>query len=157
VRTILSKKGSKSTACAEHGVWTDVPAPPLATQQPLSFSSIDANGNEQIVSSGKMTFTMVGCSGDPSDGTNTKAVATAIATAGDSSLLYHLGDLIYTEKGSDATTDGSEDGDTRALWNSQFYAPYTGYAKQIVSVAGNHDGKSTPIIDYLGSFCSDAF
>ena len=42
------------------------------------------------------------------------------------SFFFHLGDIIYLEKGGDqAATDGSEAGDTPALWNTQFYAPYT--------------------------------
>ena len=42
-----------------------------------------------------------------------------------------------------------------ALWNSQFYAPYTDYPKRIVSIGGNHDGKSSPVTDYLDAFCAD--
>jgi hypothetical protein len=72
----------------------------------------------------------------------------------DTSFFYHLGDIIYMQKGSDATTNGSQNNDTPELWNSQFYAPYTNYPKRIVSVPGNHDGKSTPITNYMDAFCS---
>ena len=150
----MSKNGSKLTKCAEHGVWTSAPAPP-AIHQPLGFNVIDTDENQQIVSSGKMSFAMVGCSGDPETQTNTGAVAQAITAAGDTSFFYHLGDIIYLEKGSDATTDGSDTVDTPPLWNTQFYAPYTNYAKRIVSIPGNHDGKSSPITNYLEAFCSD--
>ena len=151
----MSKNKGNPTACAEHGVWTTPPKPPPAGQKPLDFSVIDADENKRIVSSGKMSFAMVGCSGDPTDHTETKAVAHAIAADPDASFFYHLGDIIYLEKGSDATTAGSETSDTPALWNQQFYYPYTKYGKQIVSIPGNHDGKSTPITNYFGAFCSD--
>jgi len=152
----LSKKNlGKLTKCAEHGVWTSPPAPP-GGQKPLDFGAIDADENQRIISSGKMSLAMVGCSGDPETQTNTKAVAEAITAANDTSFFYHLGDIIYIEKGSDATTDDSEGGDTPSLWNSQFYAPYTNYPKRIVSIPGNHDGKSTPITNYIEAFCSDA-
>jgi hypothetical protein len=150
----MSKDGDKLTKCAEHGVWTDPPAP-LSRQNPLDLSVIDNDECQQIVSSGRMRFAMVGCSGDPETQTNTAAVATAITADNDTSFFYHLGDLIYTEKGSDVTMGGS-DVDETALWNSEFYAPYTKYSKRIVSVPGNHDGKSTPINDYLGAFCANA-
>jgi acid phosphatase type 7 len=150
----LSKHADKQTKCAEHGIWTSVPTPPPAGQQSLDFSAIDSDENQRIISSGKMSFAMVGCSGDPDTQTNTEAVAHAI-TADNTSFFFHLGDIIYLEKGSDATTDGSEAGDTPPLWNTQFYAPYTNYPKRIVSIPGNHDGKSSPITNYLDAFCSD--
>lgn len=151
----MSKNGNKQTKCAEHGVWTAAPKAPPAGQKPLDFNVIDADENKRIISSGEMSFAMVGCSGDPEDGTQTKAVAHAIAAAEDTSFFYHLGDIIYFEKGSDAKTDSSEATDTPSLWNSQLYAPYKKYPKQIVSIPGNHDGKSTPITNYFGVFCSN--
>jgi acid phosphatase type 7 len=151
----MGKHADKQTKCAEHGVWTGVPTPPPAGQQSLDFSAIDPDENQRIISSGKMSFAMVGCSGDPDTQTNTEAVAHAITADNDTSFFFHLGDIIYLEKGSDATTDGSEAGDTAPLWNTQFYAPYTNYPKRIVSIPGNHDGKSSPITNYLDAFCSD--
>ena len=64
------KKGnqpSDPTACAEHGVWTDVTQikHPPPNHPPLQFSTVDPEENQRILSSGKMTFAMVGCSGDP--------------------------------------------------------------------------------------------
>jgi hypothetical protein len=150
----MAKGNDKSTKCAEHGIWTSVPAPPPAGQKPLNFSTIDVKENQQIISSGKMSFAMVGCSGDPDTGKNTKAVAKAVIAADDTSFFFHLGDIIYFEKGSDTTTNSPQNGDTPELWNAQFYAPYTKYPKCIVSVPGNHDGKSTPITNYLDAFCA---
>lgn len=150
----MSKRGDKRTKCAEHGVWTDVPTPAPAGLHSLDFSVIDADENQRIISSGKMSFAMVGCSGDPDTPTNTEAVARAITADDDTSFFYHLGDIIYLESGSDATTDGSE-ADMPPLWNTQFYGPYTNYPKRIVSIPGNHDGKSSPITDYLDAFCAD--
>ena len=98
----MSKNTGNPNKCAEHGVWTAVPKAPPAGQKPLDFSTIDADENKQIISSGKMSFAMVGCSGDPEDGTQTKAVAHAIAADDSTSFFYHLGDIIYFEKGSDA-------------------------------------------------------
>jgi acid phosphatase type 7 len=150
----MAKSANKSTQCAEHGIWTAVPARPPAGQKPLNFSAIDAEENQRIISSKKMSFAMVGCSGDPATGKKTKAVAKAMIAAGDTSFFYHLGDIIYLQKGSDAIPGGSEVTDTPELWNSQFYVPYTAYPKRIVSVPGNHDGKSTPITNYMDAFCS---
>jgi acid phosphatase type 7 len=150
----MPKSADKSTQCAEHGIWTSVPTPPPAGQKPLNFSTIDAKENQRIISSGKMSFAMVGCSGDPVKGKKTKAVAKAMIAADDTSFFYHLGDIIYMQKGSGTAANGSDITDTPELWNAQFYAPYTAYPKRIVSVPGNHDGKSTPITNYMDAFCS---
>src|SRR5271167_653397 len=106
-----NNKAGNPTKCAEHGVWTTPSKAPPAKQKPLDFSAIDAAENKSIIASGKMSFAMVGCSGDPDDRTQTKAVAHAIAAADDTSFFYHLGDIIYFEKGSDAKT-ASPDNDT---------------------------------------------
>src|SRR6202035_4641709 len=112
----MAKSSGKSTQCAEHGIWTSVPAP--AGQRPLDFGAIDAEENQKIISSGKMSFAMVGCSGDPVTAKKTKAVAKAMITGKDTSFFYHLGDIIYMEKGSGVTTTGSQVSDTPELWNS---------------------------------------
>jgi len=148
----MKKSAGKPTLCAEHGIWNSVPKPPPAGQKPLNFSAIDGKENDRILSSEKMSFAMVGCSGDPLKGKKTKAVAKAII-ADDTSFFYHLGDIIYMEQGSDATPDAAE-ADTPELWNSQFYAPYKKYPRRIVSVPGNHDGKNTPIDNYMDAFCA---
>src|SRR5580704_12305724 len=150
----VPKSANKSTQCAEHGIWTSVPKPPPAGQKPLNFSVIDGKENQRIISAGKMSFAMVGCSGDPVTGKKTKAVAKAMIAADDTSFFYHLGDIVYMQKGSGTAANGSQVTDTPELWNAQFYAPYTGYPKRIVSVAGNHDGKSAPITNYMDAFCS---
>lgn len=161
------KAGEKSgpssdlTKCAEHGVWTDVTQikHPPANQPPLEFSSVDPEENQRILSSGKMSFAMVGCSGDPKSGTNTQAVAAAISAEPDLSFFYHLGDIIYTISGSD--TDGSEPVKpySHSLWDQQFFGPYAKFPKMIFSIAGNHDGKYTEKIealhDYFRFFCAD--
>src|ERR1700751_585180 len=151
----MSKHADKQTKCAEHGIWTSVQTPPPAGQQSLDFSAIDPDENRRIISLGKMSFAMVGGPGAPATHTNTEAVAHAITADTDTSFFFHLGDIIYLETGSDATTDGSEVGDMPPLWNTQFYAPYTNYPKRIVSIPGNHDGKSSPITAHLDAFCSD--
>ena len=91
----MSKHADKQTRCAEHGVWTSVPTPPPAGQLSLDFSAIDADENQRIMSSGKMSFAMVGCSGDPATQINTEAVAHAITADDDTSFFFHLGDIIY--------------------------------------------------------------
>src|SRR5580698_256552 len=111
----MAKSANKSTQCAEHGIWTAVPAPPPARQKPLSFSAIDAEENKRVISSKKMSFAMVGCSGDPATGKKTKAVAKAMIAAGDTSFFYHLGDIIYLQTGSEAAPGGSEVTDTPEL------------------------------------------
>ncbi len=168
-----SKKGLKRTgnrggqpadptACAEHGVWTDVTQVkhPPANHQPLQFSSVDPDENQRILSSGKMSFAMVGCSGDPMTGTNTQAVGAAISADKDLSFFYHLGDMIYTISGSD--TEGSEPVKpySHALWDNQLFGPFAKFPKKIFAIAGNHDGKYKEKIqaltDYFRFFCADS-
>ena len=159
-----AKKGGQPagpTACAEHGVWTDqtqVKHPP-ANQQPLHFGSIDPDENRRILSSEKMIFAMIGCSGDPKSGTNTKAVAAAISADKDLSFFYHLGDIIYTISGSDTNGSAPVKPYSHSLWDTQFFGPYAKFPKKIFSIAGNHDGKYKEKIealrDYFRFFCAD--
>ena len=102
----MPKSADKSTQCAEHGIWTSVPTRPAGGQKALDFSAIDAKENQRIISSEKMSFAMVGCSGDPVTGKKTKAVAKAMIAGDDTSFFYHLGDIIYMQKGSGATPNG---------------------------------------------------
>jgi hypothetical protein len=88
-------KSTSPTACAEHGKWTTPPSAP-PHHKVLDFATIDAAENQRIISSGSMTFTMVGCSGDPDTPANTDAVAAAMTSAAGSSFFYHLGDITYT-------------------------------------------------------------
>jgi predicted phosphodiesterase len=153
---------SNGIACAEHGVWTDVTQvkSPPANQRPLQFSGVDPEENERILVSGKMSFAIVGCSGDPTTGANTQAVADAVSQDKDLSFLYHLGDIIYTRSGSDAEGGGSAKPYSHSLWDTQFFGPYARFPKKIFSIAGNHDGKYKEKImalrDYVSFFCADA-
>jgi len=157
----MSKKSD--TSCAENGIYTPLPAA-APSNTVLDFNTIDPVGNQSIVSSGAMSFSMVGCSGDPATQTNTLAVAEAMIQAGPGSFFYHLGDLTYTpdESGSGSSADTATNNDEPPLWNSQFYAPYSKYPKTIFSIAGNHDGKasSTPaqsqIANYFANFCANS-
>ena len=168
----VDKKGAKKagntggqpadpTACAEHGVWTDITQVkhPPANQPPLEFSTVDPQENQRILSSGKMSFAMVGCSGDPNDGANTQAVAAAILADPDLSFFYHLGDIIYTISGSDAEGGGPVKKYSHTLWDNQFFGPYAKFPKKIFAIAGNHDGKYTEKIaalhDFFRFFCAD--
>jgi hypothetical protein len=160
-----------ATKCAEHGTWSPLPTPP-ASQPALDFGAIDPDENQRIAAAGTMTFTMVGCSGDPrseaaaahskSAPSYTEAVAAAMIKVGGSSFFYHLGDITYTfaEKGSGSSADDSTGDDEYVLWNDQFYGPYSKYPKQIVSIPGNHDGKASKdpsksqIANYMANFCA---
>jgi hypothetical protein len=149
------------TRCAEHGVWTDVTRVkhPPADHQPLQFSSVDPDENERILSSGKMSFAMVGCSGDAINGTNTQAVGAALSADKDLSFLYHLGDMIYTISGSDTEGGKPVKRYSRSLWDNQLFGPYAKFPKKIFAIAGNHDGKYKQKIkalrDYFRFFCAD--
>jgi hypothetical protein len=160
-----TKRGQPSdpSACAEHGVWTDITQVrhPPRNQQPLQFSSVDPEENQRILSSGKMSFAMVGCSGDPTTGANTRAAAKAISADQDLSFFYHLGDIIYTLSGSDTEGDEPVKPYSHSLWDDQFFHPYANFRKKIFSIAGNHDGKYkekekvTALRDYFRFFCAD--
>lgn len=121
----------------------------------MSLKTIDPDEDAKISSAAKMTFHMTGCTGDFGDATNTAAVAEAIGAQRDSSFLYHLGDITYTNK-KDA--DGL---DQFKMYNDQFLAPYTSYKKSIVAIGGNHDGKNSPVAEqsavqtFLANFCAD--
>jgi hypothetical protein len=55
----MSKNAEKLTMCAEHSVFSNPSARP-AGQKPLDLSTINAAENQRIISSGKMSFAMVG-------------------------------------------------------------------------------------------------
>jgi len=154
-------KPSDPTKCAEHGVWTDITQVkhPPANQRAFEFSSVDPDENQRILSSGKMTFAMVGCSGDPTTGINTQAVAAAISADKDLSFFYHLGDMIYTISGSDAEGGGPVKKYSHALWDNQLFAPYARFPRKIFAIAGNHDGKYSEKIqalrDFFKFFCAE--
>jgi hypothetical protein len=140
----------KTTACAEKGVWTPVPVS-VPADTTLSLARIDPDEDAAVSARGRISFHLTGCSGD-TPATNTKAVAAAITAQNDSSFLYHLGDMTYVAPKSR--------GNQVKLMNRQFLAPYSGYPKQIVAIAGNHDGKRSPeaklsaIQNFLANFCA---
>jgi hypothetical protein len=158
-----SKAGQPSgpIACAEHGVWTDVTQVrhPPAKHYPLQFGSVDPEENQRILASGKMSFAMVGCSGDPTTGENTQAVAKAISADKDLSFFYHLGDIIYTLSGSDTEAGEPVTPYSHSLWDKQFFRPYAKFRKRVFSIAGNHDGKYKEKVialrDYFRFFCAN--
>jgi hypothetical protein len=150
------------TSCAEHGIWTDIDQIKHPPENPkaLEFSSVDPDENKNILSSGKMSFAMVGCSGDPTSGTNTQAVAAAISSDKDLSFFYHLGDMIYTISGSDAEGAAPVKQYSHKLWDAQLFSPYAKFPKKIFAIAGNHDGKYSEKIaalkDFFKFFCADS-
>jgi len=163
-----SKKAGKKagqpaepTACAEHGVWTDVTQikHPPASHPPLEFSAVDPEEYQRVLSSGKMSFAMVGCSGDPENGDNTKAVAAAICADPDLSFFYHLGDIIYTISGSDTEGPVPPKPYSISVWDNQLFGPYAKFPRKIFAIAGNHDGKYKEKIaalsDFFRYFCAD--
>ena len=163
-----SKKAGKKagqpaepTACAEHGVWTDVTQikHPPASHPPLEFSAVDPEEYQRVLSSGKMSFAMVGCSGDPENGDNTKAVAAAICADPDLSFFYHLGDIIYTISGSDTEGPVPPKPYSISAWDNQLFGPYAKFPRKIFAIAGNHDGKYKEKIaalsDFFRYFCAD--
>jgi hypothetical protein len=171
IKTVMSKGHKKANSanghkkhdpigCAEHGVWTDVTQVkhPPANQKPLELSTVDPEENQRILSSGKMSFAMVGCSGDPKQGTNTQAVGTAVSADKDLSFFYHLGDMIYTLSGSDTEGSGPVKTYSPSLWDDQLFRPYSAFPKTIFAIAGNHDGKYREKIrvlrDFFRFFCA---
>jgi len=158
---MAAKQPAGPTACAEHGVWTDVTQVkhPPGHHPALEFSTVDPEENQRILSSGRMSFATVGCSGDPTTGTNTQAVAAAISVDPDLSFFYHLGDIIYTRSGSDTEGSGPVKPYSLSLWDSQFFGPYAKFPKKIFAIAGNHDGKYKEKIralsDFFRFFCAD--
>jgi hypothetical protein len=139
--------GKNASACVEHGIWTPVPTPPphIIDALTLHYKDIDAADHDRIIGAGRMTFHLVGCSGDASDHQPQQVVADGMAQqvrdpgawgasdeATNASFLYHLGDVIYKpgatsdvepdEPVDDATVGSDED--RGRMYNDQFYAPY---------------------------------
>jgi len=149
----MSASDEDDDACVEKGKWTAVPGskPTKVSDFVLAFSNVDPSEDEQIKTSGVMSFHMVGCAGDFSDHTSQQNVTNAMAmqvntpgTAGtpngpttSASFFYHLGDVVYMD---DDKTDPNRD-NQKQMYNDQFYAPYSAYARSIFAIAGNHDGK----------------
>jgi hypothetical protein len=155
--------------CVEHGVWSPIPVDPPGGPQLLKLKDIAPDESHAIRERGVMTFHAVGCSGDFKDQLPGSMVAKAMASqvsephgnggnpkAVESSFLFHLGDLVYKD---DDPSD--PDGKNQALlYNSQFYAQYANYSREIFAIAGNHDCKTSVhhkksgIVHFLQNFCS---
>jgi len=173
-----------AAACVEHGIWTPVLNPPPRTIDAftLHYKDIDASDHDRIAQAGRMTFHMVGCSGDAGDHQPQQAVADGMAVqvhdshagghsnaqATNASFLYHLGDVIY-KPGATSDVEPEEavddagvepDDDRGRMYNDQFYAPYSVYERPIFAIAGNHDGKYSPhyrksaIDHFFTNFCA---
>jgi hypothetical protein len=118
-----------------------------------------------------MSFHAVGCSGDFGNHIPGLEVAKAMAAqVGDphagggsgsampASFLFHLGDVVY--KDEDPSDPDAKD--QALMYNSQFYAQYTSYQRQIFAIAGNHDAKSSTrqkksaIDHFLQNFCAES-
>ena len=72
------------------------------------------------------------------------------------SFLFHLGDVVY----KDEDPSDLEGKDQATMYNSQFYAQYANYGREIFAIPGNHDGKTSVhekksgILHFLQNFCA---
>ena len=156
-------------ACVEHGVWSPIPVAPPGGSQHLKLKDVDADEALAIKKRALMTFHAVGCSGhfnEPVPGSHVAStmaaqIANPHANGGNSaavgaSFLFHLGDIVY--KDEDPTD--LEGKDQTTMYNSQFYARYANYSREIFAIAGNHDGKTSihqkksGILHFLQNFCA---
>jgi acid phosphatase type 7 len=154
--------------CVEHGIWTPIPADPPSDARSLTLREIDPDESHTVKQRGVMTFHTVGCSGDFKDHVPGLQVAKAMAAqisdpragggssaAVAASFLFHLGDLVYKDE-DPSDPDGK---DQALMYNSEFYAQYTTYGRNIFAIAGNHDSKSSDrkkksaIVHFLQNFC----
>jgi hypothetical protein len=175
--------GKSAIKCVEHGIWTRVPTPPPSAEAfELHYKNVDVADHARVVAAGRMTFHLVGCSGDASNhqpaGGVVKGMTAQVRDPGaggapdglatTASFLYHLGDVIYKPG---ATSDVESDepvedptvrpGEDRGqMYNDQFYGPFTTYDRPIFAIAGNHDGKYSPhahkssIAHFFTNFCA---
>jgi hypothetical protein len=156
-------------ACVEHGVWVPVPVGPPSGSHRLTLKDIDPNESHAVKERGILSFHAVGCSGDFKDHVPGLQVAKSMAAqisnpqvsgasskAVGASFLFHLGDIVY--KNEDPSDPVGKD--QAAMYNSQFYAQFTGYHRNILAIAGNHDSKSSDhsrksaILHFLQNFCA---
>jgi predicted phosphodiesterase len=94
---------------------------------------IGAQGTQEIVARGSITFHAVGDTGSPD--TMTEIVSNVMTNdydisdpAGAPAFLFHLGDVIYYDN-------------TARGYLQQFYTPYKHYPGKIIAIPGNHDGE----------------
>jgi len=157
--------------CVEHGVWTPVPRDPPAHADSIKLKDVDPDESHRVKQRGVMSFHTVGCSGDFGNHVPGLEVAKAMAaqvadphagggsgSAMAASFLFHLGDVVY--KDEDPSDPDAKD--QALMYNSQFYAQYTSYQRQIFAIAGNHDAKSSThqkksaIDHFLQNFCAES-
>src|SRR5260370_9992440 len=162
--------GSRSCypPCVEHGIWTPIPVAPPSGAHRVRLRDIEPDESHTVKQRGVMTFHTVGCSGDFKDHVPGFQVAKAMAAqisdpragggssaAVAASFLYHLGDLVY----KDEDPSDPEGKDQALMYNSEFYAQYTSYGRNIFAIAGNHDAKwsdrkkKSAIDHFLQNFC----
>jgi Calcineurin-like phosphoesterase len=154
--------------CVEHGVWSPIPVEPPTGPNHLKFKDVDAGESHAIRDRGIVSFHAVGCSGDFKEHLPGSQVAKAMAAqianpregggnpaAVGASFLLHLGDVVY----KDDDPSDPEGKDQAAMYNSQFYAQFANYGREIFAIAGNHDGKTSAhtkksaIVHFLQNFC----
>ena len=155
-------------ACVEHGIWTSIPVDPPSGSHRLALKDIDPDESHAVKQRGVLSFHAVGCSGDFKNHLPGLQVAKAMAAqisnprvsggssrAVGTSFLFHLGDVVY----KDEDPSDPEGKDQAAMYNSQFYAQFTSYDRNILAISGNHDGKSSDhskksaILHFLQNFC----
>ena len=142
----------------------------------LSLETLDVAENQRVDQEKKLIFHVLGCSGDPITAAPQDAVAGAIASQlalpDSASFLYHLGDIAYKpkepESGAQVQSDKKElKIEQDRLISDEFYQAYPSYHREIVAVAGNHDGKyhqdketgkvkldKSPMFHFLINFCA---
>jgi acid phosphatase type 7 len=166
--TASSEATPSYPTCVEHGVWIPIPVEPPSVPLHLKLKDVDANESRAIRERGVLTFHAVGCSGDFKEHLPGSQVANAMAAqildphggggtpaAAGASFLFHLGDVVY--KDEDPSDPLGKDQAT--MYNSQFYAQYANYGREIFAIAGNHDGKTSihkkksGILHFLQNFC----
>jgi hypothetical protein len=157
--------------CVEHGVWTPIPREPPDDAGSVKLKDIDPDESHRVKQRGVISFHAVGCSGDFGNHVPGLEVAKAMAaqvadpragggsgTAVPASFLFHLGDVVY--KDEDPSDPNAKD--QTLMYNSQFYAQYASYQRQIFAIAGNHDAKSSvhdkrsAIDHFLQNFCAES-
>src|SRR5260221_13868278 len=155
-------------ACVEHGVWTSIPVDPPSGSHRLALKDIDIDESHAVKQRGVLSFHAVGCSGDFKNHLpglqGAKAMAAQISNprvsggssrAVGTSFLFHLGDVVY----KDEDPSDPEGKDQAAMYDSQFYAQFTSYDRNILAISGNHEGKSSDhskksaILHFLQNFC----
>ena len=155
-------------ACVEHGEWTSIPVDPPSGSHRLALKDIDPDESHAVKQRGVLSFHAVGCSGDFKNHLPGLQVAKAMAAqisnprvsggssrAVGTSFLFHLGDVVY----KDEDPSDPEGKDQAAMYNSQFYAQFSSYDRNILAISGNHDGKSSDhskksaILHFLQNFC----